>query len=141
MKVISLWQPYAALIFAGVKQHETRHWKPPADLIEETFGLHASKTVLPKIHTPPELEALCVRALGAAWRHTIARGALLGTVVLTGFTPTEAIVVDEDDRIAGNYEPGRYAWGLRSPQALAMPLPMIGRQGWWTIDPKELIYA
>ena len=31
MKAISLWQPYASLIAAGVKTIETRGWAPPRD--------------------------------------------------------------------------------------------------------------
>ena len=29
MKTVSLWQPYASLIAAGVKTIETRGWAPP----------------------------------------------------------------------------------------------------------------
>lgn len=45
MKAISLWQPWASLIAAGVKPFETRHWPPPRSLIGQTIAIHAAKKV------------------------------------------------------------------------------------------------
>ncbi|MCB1462115.1 MAG: ASCH domain-containing protein [Nitratireductor sp.] len=45
MKAISLWQPWASLIAAGVKPYETRHWSPPRELIGQRIAIHAAKRV------------------------------------------------------------------------------------------------
>lgn len=47
MKAISLWQPYASLIAAGIKQFETRSWAPPKAMIGQTIAIHAAKKVDP----------------------------------------------------------------------------------------------
>jgi len=45
MKAISLWQPWASLIAAGLKPYETRDWFPPAKLIGQKIAIHAAKKV------------------------------------------------------------------------------------------------
>ena len=43
MKTISLWQPYASLIAAGVKTIETRGWAPPKRLMGQRIAIHAAR--------------------------------------------------------------------------------------------------
>jgi len=45
MKAISLWQPWASLIAAGLKHYETRSWAPPRELIGQTIAIHAAKKI------------------------------------------------------------------------------------------------
>lgn len=45
MKAISLWQPWASLIVAGIKPYETRGWGPPTALIGQRIAIHAAKMV------------------------------------------------------------------------------------------------
>lgn len=45
MRAISLWQPWASLIAAGLKPFETRHWAPPRNLIGQTIAIHAAKKI------------------------------------------------------------------------------------------------
>lgn len=45
MKAISLWQPWASLIAAGVKPFETRHWAPPDWLVGQTIAICAAKKI------------------------------------------------------------------------------------------------
>ena len=40
MKTVSLWQPYASLIAAGVKTIETRGWAPPKGVMGQR-GRHS----------------------------------------------------------------------------------------------------
>ncbi len=42
MKAITLWQPWASLVAAGVKTIETRSWRAPANLIGERIAIHAA---------------------------------------------------------------------------------------------------
>ena len=46
MKALSLWQPWASGIFAGVKSIETRHWRPPEALIGELLAAGVRATVV-----------------------------------------------------------------------------------------------
>ena len=43
MYTITLWQPWASLIADGVKQYETRSWKPPWHLVGKRIAIHAAK--------------------------------------------------------------------------------------------------
>lgn len=45
MKAISLWQPWASLIAAGIKPFETRSWAPPEALIGQRIAIHAAKKI------------------------------------------------------------------------------------------------
>lgn len=137
LKVISLHQPFASLIFAKVKRHETRGWPWPAKMIGEQVGIHAAKTIQRVVRT--ELDPVCCDAFGANWRETLPAGAILGTCVpvLTGpttGTPPESA----EDVYAGDWDPGRWATRLRSRTRWAAPIPWRGQQGFWTITEDEL---
>lgn len=137
--VLSLWQPYASMIFHGLggkKVHETRHFLPPAKLIGQRFAIHAAL----KIDRPQEPEVLDVlhRLWGRDWRDMMITGAVLGTVKLVGAYSTEACEPANDyDRLFGNWGEGRYAWRLDDVRCLPEPLPAKGRQSWWSIDLPE----
>jgi hypothetical protein len=45
MKAISLWQPWASLIAAGLKPYETRNWAPAPSMIGQTIAIHAAKKI------------------------------------------------------------------------------------------------
>ena len=46
MKALTLHQPWATLIAAGVKTMETRSWGPPESLIGHRIALHAGKQII-----------------------------------------------------------------------------------------------
>ena len=37
----------------------------------------------------------------------------------------------EQERILGDYSPGRFAWVLKNPVMFSEPVPASGKQGWW----------
>ena len=41
MKALTIWQPWASLIIAGVKPYEFRGWYPPASIIGRRIAIHA----------------------------------------------------------------------------------------------------
>ena len=45
MYVLTVHQPRATLIAAGIKTRETRSWRPPEHLIGQRIGIHAGKVV------------------------------------------------------------------------------------------------
>jgi hypothetical protein len=138
LKVISLWQPYASLIFT-VKRHETRSWPWPEGMMGHEVGIHAALTDVGIREAPPELAAVCERIHGPEWRDTLPRGGIIGTVIMDRSTPT-AITAPEsaEDVYAGDWTPGRYASHVRSRSRWARPVPAKGQQGFWSITTDEL---
>lgn len=133
---ISLHQPWASAIFAGLKHHETRHWAYKPHLEGQTIAIHAAQ----RIQIPGggvAIDAL-ETAFGPGWYRELPRGAVLGTVKLSGCFETENHEpVSEADRALGDWGDGRFAWRLTEIRPLTVPLPMKGRQGWWKI-PAEI---
>lgn len=138
MPAISLWQPWGSLPFAVgrfgfIKKHETRHWRYPA-------SAHGKRTL---IHAAKNKSEVCERPCNCSWCEACGEypfGAFVGSVILGGCFRSEDCETDEDDRAAGNFGPGRFAWRMDDPQKLAEPIPAIGRQGFWNveIDPAAL---
>ena len=132
--VITLWQPWASLIFTGDKKHETRGFPFPGKHAGRRIAIHSALKMPKEISVG--LHLLCESNWGAdeAWREQLPRGYLLGTVELVRSHRTEEVTPDPVDRICGNWEPGRFAWELRDPRPLADPLTATGKQGWWSVE-------
>ena len=136
---ITLWQPWASLIFTGDKRHETRGFRLPDRLIGEVVAIHAASRQLPGING--RLATLLRdRFASDALRYPLPRGEVLGVVRFGSPRPTDpdvaghAVPSSEADRIAGDWAPGRYAWPIVLAQALSEPIPAKGRQGWWKVE-------
>lgn len=129
--VITLWQPWASLIFTGDKKHETRGFKFPAKYAGQTVAIHAAKKDAPRL--PLGLALLCVQNWGHFFRRELPMGAVLGTVTLVEAIPTDGADPGVVDRICGDWSPGRFAWLLDDVHALPAPIPAKGKQGWWKI--------
>lgn len=137
--VISLWQPYASLIFTRrLKRHETRSWALPSHRIGQRIAIHAAQKKPSRAFLETDLGHLCTRQLGAGWRDRIPYGAIIGTVTLANCYPTERGPDTEADYLAGDWTPGRYAFRLEDAVARAEPLVIPGRQGWWSV-PRDLL--
>ena len=133
--VITLWQPWASLIFAGYKRHETRAYRPPLKYVGGFVAIHAAARPCPA-NISDELAELCYDAFGCAWNYSLPRGAILGCVSLSGAVPTgeQAPFVTSEDLAAGDWTPGRWAWSLCDIETLPTPVPAKGKQGWWSIE-------
>ncbi len=138
MMVISLWQPYASLIFAKVKNYETRSFRFPEKYRGQQIAIHATAKFTPADMIGPQLHELCVSLFGEFYRKTLPRTAILGTVVLKACHDTEmhASHVSSRERLVGDWSPERFAWELDVPRRLDMPIPAKGKQGWWKV-PEE----
>jgi activating signal cointegrator 1 len=135
LKALAVAQPWATLIMLGVKRLETRGWRTEH---RGPLAIHASRTF------PPPARALCeqepfktlLRQGGYLGWARLPRGALLGTVELVGCTPVEELDLESlsaAERALGDYRFGRWAWQLRDPRPLAVPLPALGRLGVYSI--------
>lgn len=138
LPIISLWQPYASLIFAKlpgeanfVKKHETRGFKPPLKYVGGFIGIHATAKFPATKDIPEDLHELCMDVFGCSYNHTLPRGAIIGAVRLSGALPTESVTPWDEDRIAGDWSHGRFAWPLSDVTPFPAPIPAKGKQGWW----------
>jgi hypothetical protein len=136
--VISLWQPYASLIFARmpggsnyVKQHETRGFKPPLKHVGKCIGIHATAKFPPLKSIPEDLHELCMDVFGCSYNFTLPQGAILGVVRVSAGRPTADVTPWDEDRIAGDWTHGRFAWPLSVVARFEAPIPAKGKQGWW----------
>lgn len=141
MKALSLWQPHALAIQAGLKTWETRDW---ATSYRGPLAIQAAKRVWSD---------------SGAWHEEAARGLVrklfpsvtateLGACrgVLNGWLVYGAVVCVVDvldciptERLAapgfwGDFGPGRYAWKLGNVRQLERPLPVRGQQGFFEVD-------
>lgn len=82
IKAISLWQPWASLVAAGVKRHETRHWSTD---YRGPIAIQAAKT----IDTAGAPDLLCQQVLGPFWPKDVPTGVVVAIAELTDCIPTE----------------------------------------------------
>lgn len=119
----------------GVKEIETRSWAAP---YRGDVAIHAAKHKMTQDdwdlfydHIEPQ-SGIC----------TVHFGCLLCVVELF-----ECIAIDPCSRfikslsskefLLGGYDYGRFAWRTRNLRVLKEPVPMIGRQGLWTLTADE----
>lgn len=140
MKALSIKQPWAGLIIAGIKTVENRSWNtyhtgPLAIVSTQKPDKKAMQDMLKKLGTlPPECAI---------------NGAILGTVNLTSLVWEAADGVTESDRedITGEFivnainewwTPPNVGFILEYPRKLQTPIPYKGRLGLYNI-PDNLI--
>jgi hypothetical protein len=129
---LTLHQPWASLVFARVKRHETRSFKPYAVLCQAPWVLHAASRPIGKLDET--LERLCELTFGERWRETLPRGAGLGRVSILRYGRTEdpnTIPFGIDDRHTGDWSSGRFAWELKIEERFNPPIFTRGKQGVW----------
>ena len=147
IRTISLWQPWASLVFAG-KRWETRSWDTP---YRGPLAIHAAQRWTPAQRALAASDPF-KSALMAAGIYELPLGKILGKVDLVNVGrctgdgkiafPGTALLycVNEPELSFGDFSPGRYAWELENPERLAHPIPARGQQGFWTFEgwPGEL---
>lgn len=145
MKVLSLSQPWASLLFLDsptregkVKQWETRGWRPSADnhrkLLKEGFLIHASKT------WKPEQRELIKKEPFAPLMNIIEPmpfGAIIGWVMPGRILTTEQWLKEQpkipsgtavrwDNEVwFGDYSDGRCAWEIVETKLFAYPIENV----------------
>lgn len=128
LTAISLHQPWPELIGLGLKKHETRHWQYPKRLEGQRIVIHAAKRKIRLCEVHPDLLER-IKSIDLTY------GAYILTARLGGCIPTErAVPSSRLDFLAGNWNPGRFAWVLEDVQRLARPIPAQGRQSLWNVS-------
>lgn len=132
MKAITIWQPWAGALAAGIKENETRSWPTK---YRGPIAIHAAiKEALSGLAQIPEPTALKImEALDCGWDE-MPRGAIIATGELVDcirITPELVATLSPDELALGDYTPGRYAWKLANVRRLPDPVPVKGKQGLW----------
>ena len=132
MKALTLIQPWASLIAAGVKTDETRgHRTSHRGEIAIHAGLKASPDIAP--------EPLTSLVFGLDWEGHLPRGAVVAVAdVVACITTAEASRTSTRSNLrCGNFSAGRHAWRLLNIRPLWTPVPARGMQGLWAWTPPE----
>lgn len=130
MKALSIRQPHAALIAAGVKRMETRS---RATSYRGPILIHASRGPIPA----EALQRAGLMELAAGLPDV--RGSYVARAVLTDciqITPEIAEQLRREnpaEYVAGYYTPGRWAWVLENVEPLPEPVPARGFPWLWEV--------
>lgn len=148
MKALTIWQPWASLIIAGVKPYEFRSWPAPEGAVGRRIAIHAGARpakkgeiadLIARLRGPePWTTALRPGALELLERaHTAPRSlvlsCVLGTAVLgqpvlgTSVVPEFGGPVNDSDR----HKHATWAWPLTDIERFDEPVPAVGAQGFW----------
>ena len=133
MKALTLWQPWASLVAAGLKPYEFRTWPAPQSLVGERIAIHAGKRTFAQEDIPDLLDderrrvsspGLIVKSgiMDDAQRFLATEGTdlPLGTVLAVA-TLARPVQIDPD----------MWAWPLTDVKAFDRPQPARGAQGFW----------
>jgi activating signal cointegrator 1 len=151
---ITLWQPWASLIAAGVKSFETRSWAPPSYLIGRRMVVHAAVKACPtdidaharaaiergldlpaaKWHTLPFGAVVCVGTLAGAYQ--VQRWKDYGSDVefkaaVPGSRPLAAASLAPGEECFGDYRQDRWCWLFEGIEPFVPARPAKGKQGIW----------
>ena len=118
MKALSLWQPWASLIYDGRKTIETRQWEM---LYRGPLAIHAAKRV--------DREACLEFGYDP---DTIPRGAILCIVSVQGCVRFPHPLVKPDPY--GDFSEGRYGILMTMLKKCDLPVAAVGHQGIWNWD-------
>ena len=130
MTVLSLLQPWATLVILGHKTIETRSW---STAYRGELMIHAGKG--------KSGMGFCDQPIFKKHLHNVDLpfGAIIGVVSLDRIVQITDLAVSDstlnemtlEEKIFGDYTTGRFAWILRNPMPLDIPIPARGYQRLW----------
>jgi hypothetical protein len=145
MKALTLWQPWAAFVAAGIKVYETRSWYTKH---RGRIAIHAAVQTGYEGGLERYMDCLVkngLKHLLAAEGAIICVGHLLSCDPTTTDRWTKPIgdLVSCQERDLGNFSPGRYAWRIEPVTPLRRPVFCRGAQGLWSMphDVEALVLA
>lgn len=132
---LTVWQPWAWAIAAGLKQVENRGWKPFSLRPGDVLGIHAALRPVDVHHLASVRENAVRAGRGLEVPSTFMHGALIAVATYVGVvTSREALSVDQRC-----WWVGPFGWVLRDVRPLPKPLEVRGQQGIWAV-PGELVH-
>lgn len=133
MTAISLWQPWASLMALGIKRNETRHWETK---FRGELAICAAKRRMD--YESAALFSVILKCSNQPIPAAIPFGRVVAVVTMVDCIPTTGLK-DRGFHLGmlefqcGNYEPNRFAWITTSVNKLKDPVPVVGRQGFFTL--------
>jgi len=121
---LTLWQPWASLIRYEVKRIETRSWTTS---YRGPIAIHAAKKPVAASDYLELFELLpenCDFPLGCVV-------AIANLVDCVEMTPEFITAQSEQERLCGDWQPGRFAWILEIIRPVVPPIPATGGQKLW----------
>lgn len=130
MKALTLYQPWASAIAAGIKRIETRSWRTH---YRGPLAIHAAKGVPKSIKIMPEYGSLCDMVEKRSGR--LAFSAIVATCRLVECVPTSALrgKVNASELMFGDYGDGRFGWVLEDVKPID-PIWTKGNRGLWDVE-------
>ena len=131
IKAISLWQPWASLIYLGLKQYETRSWQ--TNYRGELVICSAKKKTKQQQQQYSRLATKY--QLDVPWDN-LPFGKAIAICELTDCVQMTKDFIQARSSCeidSGDWITGRYAWKLDNIRVLA-PIPVKGKQGLWNIE-------
>ena len=137
MKALSLMEPWAALIAAGVKSIETRSWRTA---YRGPLYIHASRAKVDQ--KDPHIQ----RLLSLLPEGSLHPGFVVCRCVLKDCLPMDEsflgwIEAHPLEKLCGEYAPGRFAWVLEQMEPLEAPVAAGSQIGTLTVTAGEEIVA
>ena len=138
MRALTIHEPWASLIMAGLKRFETRGRKTN---VRGPLAIHAA------------LKPMSEEGIKLAEKYGITPkyGMVIGTVELAyclsiasedkavypnaGF----AIQINKQEQEFGWFEKGRFAWRMKVLEKFETPIPAKGQQGFWKWDERTVM--
>ena len=127
MKTLSVRQPWASLLCAGVKDVENRSWAPSPEMIGKKILIHAGIAPVAKSfydRIPFEWDSAIVNAIRYGWIKNVEEsplGCIIGYATLVGFADSTDSLWDGRD--------GQMKWIFSDPYVFDDPIPCKGRLG------------
>ena len=131
MKVLSIKEPYAALIANGDKLIETRSWK--TNYRGELY-IHASSAKIVKKHLANQYVIDISKNLKMNYGNIICKAKLVDCIYMNQDF-IDSIKKNQKEYHLGQYELGRYAWILENVE-LIEPIPAKGKLNIWNYNDK-----
>lgn len=129
MKVLTIKEPFAALIVNKVKRIETRSWKTK---YRGEIYIHAGVAKIDKkVSARPGLKEL-YKNLDLKYGYIICKARLVDCVYMDEKFMSE-IKKNKTEYICGHYEIGRYAWILDDVEIIE-PIKAKGQLGIWNYN-------
>ena len=118
MRALSLWQPWASLIYDGRKKIETRDWEM---LYRGPLAIHAAKRMTTE-------EKWASEDFGYEWK-TLPLGAVLCIVNVVDCVRFPHPKAPPDEY--GDFTGGRFGFLMEMVEKFERPIPAKGMQGIW----------
>jgi hypothetical protein len=148
MKTISLTQPWASLVACGAKRAETRSFQVSH---RGELAIHASKGFPRWAKDISKTPGFSLALTG----ESLPLGAVIATCRIVDCVRTECLFVvpptqliggwrlhgpgcfaiSEQEKMFGDYSPGRWAWLLANIEPLPEPIPTRGALSLWNWEP------